>query len=98
MSLTIVALVMAAAYIGVLTTLYALQDVFVFQPVGATPAVASAGLAELQAIELRTADGLDLAAWYLPPQPGQPTVLYLHGNGGNLGDRAGRGRRIAARG
>ena len=51
-------------HIGVLTTLYALQDVFVFQPVGATPAVASAGLAELQAIELRTADGLDLAAWY----------------------------------
>ena len=38
--------------------------------------------------ELTTADGLNLLAWYLPPQPGRPVILYFHGNGGHIGYRA----------
>ena len=32
----------------------------------------------------RASDGVRLNAWYLPPPPGRPTVLYFHGNGGSL--------------
>ena len=44
------------------------------------------GWADLQELELATADGLTLHAWYLPgARPG--TVLFFHGNAGNRGDR-----------
>lgn len=32
-------------------------------------------------ITYRTSDGLDLVAGYLPAKPGQPTLLFFHGNG-----------------
>ncbi|MGV8651027.1 hypothetical protein ACV350_32740, partial [Pseudomonas aeruginosa] len=38
-------------------------------------------------VTLTTADGVRLRAWWLPAKKGVPvkgTVLYLHGNGGNL--------------
>jgi fermentation-respiration switch protein FrsA (DUF1100 family) len=37
-------------------------------------------------------------AWHLPAAAGSPVVLYLHGNGGHIGHRAERVRRIAALG
>ena len=41
-------------------------------------------------ITLHTADGLDLGAWYAPPQDGscRPTVLIANGNAGNRNARA----------
>jgi pimeloyl-ACP methyl ester carboxylesterase len=33
------------------------------------------------AVRLRTADGLELAAAYLPPRPGKPVLVFFHGNG-----------------
>lgn len=39
----------------------------------------------LEDLYFTAADGVRLNAWYLPAPPGAPTVLYFHGNGGNLG-------------
>ncbi len=39
---------------------------------------------------IETQDGERIAAWYLPPGRGQPTILFFHGNGGEIGDRADR--------
>lgn len=36
--------------------------------------------------------------WYADPLPGKPTIFYLHGNAGNLADRAGRFQRFVDRG
>ena len=44
---------------------------------------AALGLA-YEALDLRTADGETLRAWWLPAEAPRATVLYLHGNGGNL--------------
>ncbi|MBN8506624.1 MAG: alpha/beta hydrolase [Burkholderiales bacterium] len=42
-------------------------------------------------VALQAADGETLVAWWLPPpRPGAPVVLYLHGNGANLDNRAAR--------
>lgn len=48
--------------------------------------------------ELATPDGETLIAWYAPAPAGRPTVLYFHGNGGNLANRAERVRKYIARG
>lgn len=38
----------------------------------------------VEEISLTTPDGLELNAWYLPPPETGPTLVYFHGNGGNL--------------
>jgi fermentation-respiration switch protein FrsA (DUF1100 family) len=43
-------------------------------------------------------DGARLIAWYAPAAPGQPTILYFHGNGGSLASRSERVRRYVSRG
>jgi len=39
-----------------------------------------------------------LVTWQAVAKPGQPTIFYLHGNAGNLANRAGRFARFTARG
>lgn len=41
-------------------------------------------LAGVQEVELKTADGLKVYAWYWPAPAGRPTVAIFHGNGGSL--------------
>ncbi len=38
-------------------------------------------------VYVRTSDGWKLNAWFVPSAIGTSTVLYLHGNAGNMGDR-----------
>lgn len=47
--------------------------------------------AKLQGVSLirfKSPDGLLLNAWYHPPKPHLPTIVYFHGNAGHLSDRA----------
>jgi len=37
--------------------------------------------------EMRTADGLRLHGWFVPAPGAGPTLLWAHGNGGNIADR-----------
>ena len=37
---------------------------------------------------IRTADGLDIHAWYATHPAASTSVVWSHGNGGNIGDRA----------
>jgi len=81
----VLACVLAAAYGAVFLALYGLQRSMIFKPDRAVPSRHAAGLEAMDEVVLRTADGLDLGAWYSPPRPGRPTVLYFHGNAGNRG-------------
>lgn len=38
-------------------------------------------------IRVATEDGLTLVGWYAPAQEGKKTILYYHGNAGNIGHR-----------
>lgn len=79
-----------AVYAGLVLYLYAFQERFIYFPdlpsrqVTATPA--DIGLA-FEAVRLGTADGETLAGWYIPAPAARGTLLYLHGNGGNIGHR-----------
>lgn len=47
-----------------------------------------AGVPEMEIVSYQTRDYLSLSAWYLPPkEPNLPTIIYLHGNAGNIADR-----------
>lgn len=59
---------------------------------------AEAGIAGIEDLRLLTEDGERLVAWFLPPRERYPLILYFHGNGGALIDRAPRFRLFAARG
>jgi uncharacterized protein len=86
-------LVLLALIWGVIVgALYAAQRRLVF-PANATRVdLVAAGLPDTREIILRAADGVELIAWTAAPKAGEPVVLYLHGNGGNLNSRGRVGR------
>lgn len=82
-----------AMYAGLAVYLYLFQARYVYfselpsREVDATPA--DVGLA-FESVKISTADGETLAGWYIPAQSmhgPRGTLLYLHGNGGNIGHR-----------
>jgi hypothetical protein len=81
---------------GAGAALWAFQDRLIYFPDPTPPpSPARLGLPEVRAVELRTADGLAILAWKLPPaRPDAPVLLYLHGNGGSLLHRAARMQRF----
>jgi len=40
----------------------------------------------------------DMVVWTAPPEPGKPTVMYLHGNAGHIAKRTARLQRLMDRG
>lgn len=65
------------------------QRSLIYFPDDAVPAAASVGLAGAESLTVRTADGLDLQAWYVPAAGEMVgAVLMLHGNAGDRADRA----------
>jgi uncharacterized protein len=87
-------LVVVAIYLALLVLLFFMQRSLLFVPNRQRPDLAEAELdAATRPIELLTADGLRLLAWYRPP-PGNPgaVLLYLHGNAGHIGHRGDRVR------
>ena len=79
-----------AVYLGLALYLYVFQARFIYFPnlpsrqVTATPA--DIGLT-FEAVRLRTSDGEALVGWFIPTRAARGTLLYLHGNGGNMGHR-----------
>lgn len=90
--------VLAGAYATAVAGLYAFQRQMLYFPDRSRPL--PGGLAQLgvREVALHTADGLSLLSWYLPAQGDRPVVAYFHGNGGHIGHRAERLRRLAREG
>jgi fermentation-respiration switch protein FrsA (DUF1100 family) len=79
--------------------LWAFQRRIVYLPDGAPEQPAGVVLPGARDVTLETADGLRLAAWYLPAdRPEAPAVLVADGNGGNRALRAPLARALAGRG
>ena len=79
--------------------LYAVQRRLLFLPDTSTPDPQRTGVPGIEVVHIKTADGLTLLAWYLPPtKPDGFVVLYLHGNGGHIGHRSDRLKKFHAAG
>ncbi len=72
------------AYWVVGVILYIMQPKFLYSPVRDIPYTpADVGL-DYEEVTFRTADRLVLHGWFVPAANAQLTVLYCHGNGGNM--------------
>jgi len=75
-----------------------LHRYFIYIPDRARVAPKDVGLAGVEEIAFKAADGTKLIAWHLPARGPKPTLLYFTGNSGNAASRAGKIRTIAADG
>jgi fermentation-respiration switch protein FrsA (DUF1100 family) len=83
-------LALGAVYFG--------QRRLIYYPDRARVSPAEAGLGGVEERILKTPDGARVVAWYGRARPGQPTILYFHGNAGSLANRAPRIERLMGEG
>jgi fermentation-respiration switch protein FrsA (DUF1100 family) len=86
------------AYAAILLAAYLGQRRLMYFPDRTRTLPAEVGLADVAERTLVTPDGERIVAWYGKARPGEPTLLYFHGNAGGLADRAERIRRFMAEG
>jgi fermentation-respiration switch protein FrsA (DUF1100 family) len=94
----IIVIVALALYAAVVVYMYLAQRHFIYFPEPARTSPASVGLPDVSERVLSTPDGEKIVAWYGKAKPGQPTLLYFHGNGGALEFRSASIRRYLDRG
>lgn len=51
------------------------------------PSPSAVGVPAFQPITVTAQDGLPLQAWWAPPKPHKPVIVYFHGNAGNVAER-----------
>jgi fermentation-respiration switch protein FrsA (DUF1100 family) len=79
--------VLLLTYLAFAAVLYVMQPKFLYGPardVSSTPA--ELGL-DFEDVVFKNSDGLDLSGWYIPAKNSKLTVLFCHGNGGNMAHR-----------
>lgn len=84
--------VLAASYLVMASALFLFQRRLLYFPDASIPSPAAAGVAEMRPVIMQTADGLALRSWYKEAPPGKPTIIFFHGNAGNIGSRGGKAR------
>jgi pimeloyl-ACP methyl ester carboxylesterase len=85
-------------YFGAFTALWLgrFAAIYPFDPAQITPA--NAGVPAMRAHEFQSFDKTPLVVWTKQPRNRQPTIVYFHGNAGNLAGRAQRFDRMLQRG
>lgn len=86
------------AYAALLAFLFLAQRKLMYLPDVQRIAPREAGLGGASEIELKTRDGETILGWHVPAPEGRPTLLYFHGNAGNLSSRAMRLQQFARQG
>lgn len=64
--------------------LYIFQRSLIYIPDENRPSIAIAKKYGYQEVSYTTDDGLKLMAWYKKAKKGKPTIVYFHGNAGNI--------------
>jgi fermentation-respiration switch protein FrsA (DUF1100 family) len=85
--LATIAAIILAGYSAIIGVMYFLQEGMVYHPdrqVSSTPS--AAGLV-FEDVSFTTRDGATIAAWYIPASNATGTILFCHGNAGNISHR-----------
>ncbi len=93
-----IAIVSLVGYCGLLAVMYAAQRALMYFPETQHTSPADADFTEAGETPLTASDGVQVLAWFVPPQDGHPLVLYFHGNGGALQHRVPRFKPLVADG
>ncbi len=75
------------AYAAFLVLLYFLQPRFVYFPLRTIEMTPAARGLRYEQVRIRTDDGVTLRGWFVPAEAARATVLFLHGNAGNISHR-----------
>jgi uncharacterized protein len=84
------ALGVATVYGAIALAAYLGQRKLMYFPDRAHTLPVQVGLARVEERTINAPDGARVVAWYGRAQPGRPTLLYFHGNGGSLAARTPR--------
>ncbi|WP_224817183.1 alpha/beta hydrolase [Hasllibacter sp. MH4015] len=79
-----------AFYVLIALGMYLGQRRFMYFPTNDNPPPEAVGVPDARVEAVETADGEVLVLWYAEADAGQPTVLFFHGNGGEMAHRSGR--------
>lgn len=93
-----VVLIAVAFYLAICAGMYFGQRRFIYFPDPQRTLPGNADLPDVAERVIETPDGARLIVWYGRATPGQPTLLYFHGNGGALETRRERIRKYLNRG
>lgn len=80
-----IAMLLIGGYIGLGALLYFMQPKLVYYPMRDIPSTPREWGFEYEDVFFTAADGVKLNGWYIPAENGGLTVLFCHGNGGNIG-------------
>jgi fermentation-respiration switch protein FrsA (DUF1100 family) len=75
------------AYVLITAYMYVTQRSHQYFPGRQGLTASAAGLQGVEDLKLASGDGGTLQAWYSAAKPGKATILYFHGNGGEIADR-----------
>jgi len=81
--------VLFITYLAFAAALYIMQPKFLYSPgreVSSTPAELEL---DYEDVVFKSSDGLNLSGWYVPAKNPMLTLLFCHGNGGNMAHRLG---------
>jgi uncharacterized protein len=79
------------AYLGICAAMYAFQRQLQYFPTQNAPTPEAVGLTGVEVVTLEPSDGkAAVQMWYAPAGPGKPTILFFHGNAGEVANRAPR--------
>ncbi len=78
---------LVVSYIFICVGMYSLQRQLMYVPTIAIEPPASYGLVDFSVVPLKASDGTQIEAWHRPAKKDYPTIIYFHGNGGNLSHR-----------
>jgi len=78
------AVVLFVAYWGLGLILYFMQPTFLYRPVREVPYTPDELGLDFESVVFKSGDGLLLSGWYIPAENAELTVLFCHGNGGNM--------------
>ena len=78
-----------AIYICLCGTLFSFQRSLLYHPDQTIPNPVQFGFEDIESIRIETQDGYRLLAWWSAPKlVSNPTIVFFHGNAGNIGHRA----------
>ena len=89
-SLRVILAVAVVAYLGVLVFMYLQQRSLQYFPSRAGTPPEALGLSGVSEQRVKTPDGETIVLWRADARPGMPTILFFHGNGGEISGRAPR--------
>ena len=80
----------AVIYCLAMLAMFIFQRNLMYFPTNKNPLPVDVGLDGVTVDDLPTPDGETIVVWHAPAQQDAPTVLFFHGNAGEIGDRADR--------